>query len=246
MWEHEKEFHPEVLQDYTEYNKRMKDSYESKLKQLQDRLDDFERQKQLEIDQIRLKLTMDFEKKVIVAAKDAEIRVLQECRQDHNALTIKLAEKDTTTNTTNNANTTIVSNHIQKMNVLNLDPDHIKQKVDDHYTEQLFYRGVPGLVEFGNEHIFRDDDGNLLYVVADNARKIFKYKSERGIETDVKANKLTSAIHPHICEKIDKDIFTPDTIEKMSFYEREDYEFRLDEVRNQEKFVKCLLECNKL
>ena len=154
------------------------------------------------------------EKKIeeIIKEKDIEIRGLKKeleikdaiYKDEHKIIeTIALQPRKTN-------NTNIIGN-------LNLnDTDKIKGIIERKFTTDDILDGQKGLANFAVKNILKDENENLLYVCADSARKMFKFKDTNGsIVKDVNTQKLTDAFV--LC-----DISSITNIKSQEFWTNED------------------------
>ena len=134
-----------------------------------------------------------------------ELEIKDEIYKDEHKTIKKLALQSK--NTTNN---NIIGN-------LNLDDTkRIKDILEKEFTSNDILDGQKGLANFAFKKILRDDEGNLVYVCGDSARKIFRYKDPVGkIIKDVNTQKLTEAF-------IMSDISQITNVKSQEFWINED------------------------
>jgi len=134
-----------------------------------------------------LEIRKEYESKILGIQNEnyglrKELEIKDEIYKDDHKTIKKLALQPKTT-TTN-----IIGN-------LNLDDTkRIKDILEKEFTPNDILDGQKGLANFAFKNILHDEQGNLVYVCGDSARKIFKYKDSLGkIIKDVNTQKLTDA-----------------------------------------------------
>ena len=196
------EIRKENEKKFEEYEKKTEDiikEYEKKIdeikKENEKKIDEIIKENQLKIDEIK--------KENFELRKELEIK--DEIYKDEHKTIKKLALQSK--NTTNN---NIIGN-------LNLDDTkRIKDILEKEFTSNDILDGQKGLANFAFNKILRDNEGNLVYVCGDSARKIFRYKDPVGkIIKDVNTQKLTEAF-------IMSDISQITNVKSQEFWINED------------------------
>jgi len=98
----------------------------------------------------------------------------QECLKE-----IAKQPKTTTTTTNNNKN-------YMNMPVFNLTKESIENMVKKNFTFDHLQDGQTGVACFTVDNLLKDKDNNLLYECSDPSRNMFVYKTQKGIEKDLK------------------------------------------------------------
>ena len=160
-----KEIKNESKKEYEIKIKEIENEYKSKIQKLEKEKENEKLKNELEICLLR-----------------KELEIKDEIYKDEHKTIKKLALQPKTT-TTN-----IIGN-------LNLDDTkRIKDILEKEFTPNDILDGQKGLANFAFKNILHDEQGNLVYVCGDSARKIFKYKDSLGkIIKDVNTQKLTDA-----------------------------------------------------
>ena len=190
----------EIKKEYEIKNEDTRKEYEKKteniIKEYEKKIDNIIKENQLKIDEIK--------KENFELRKELEIK--DEIYKDEHKTIKKLALQPKNTTTNNN----IIGN-------LNLDDTkRIKDILEKEFTPNDILDGQKGLANFAFKKILRDDEGNLVYVCGDSARKIFRYKDPVGkIIKDVNTQKLTEAF-------IMSDISQITNVKSQEFWINED------------------------
>ena len=185
------EIRKENEKKFEEYEKKTEDI----IKEYEKKIDEIRKENKKKIDEIR--------KENFELRKELEIK--DEIYKDEHKTIKKLALQSK--NTTNN---NIIGN-------LNLDDTkRIKDILEKEFTSNDILDGQKGLANFAFNKILRDNEGNLVYVCGDSARKIFRYKDPVGkIIKDVNTQKLTEAF-------IMSDISQITNVKSQEFWINED------------------------
>ena len=207
------EIRKENEKKFEEYEKKTEDiikEYEKKIdeikKENEKKIDEIKKENEKKIDEIikenQLKID-EIKKENFELRKELEIK--DEIYKDEHKTIKKLALQSK--NTTNN---NIIGN-------LNLDDTkRIKDILEKEFTSNDILDGQKGLANFAFNKILRDNEGNLVYVCGDSARKIFRYKDPVGkIIKDVNTQKLTEAF-------IMSDISQITNVKSQEFWINED------------------------
>ena len=111
----------------------------------------------------------------------------------------EIAKQPHTQNTTNqNINNTLLALTPLDLN----NEERFSAIVNDHFDKNYLLDGQKGVARFAVEKLLRDENGKLTYVCTDPSRQIYRFKTiDGGIERDIKATKLTSALAKSILEK---------------------------------------------
>lgn len=85
------------------------------------------------------------------------------------------------------------------------DPQRVRQLLDQHF-EDYFFDGQPGLARFMVDHVIRSEDGKMIMVCTDPARKRFRFvNADAKLEEDLRAKILTKRLSVpvrEVCSKV--------------------------------------------
>jgi hypothetical protein len=87
---------------------------------------------------------------------------------------------------------------------LDLSEYRIENIVDEYYTEDLFLRGVDGLVDFICNYIVVDDNDKLIYKCIDYGKATFGYVEDNTIKKDLRCKLLLDSLQCQIVKKSNK------------------------------------------
>ena len=137
------------------------------------------------------KLVETLKNEIITLKIEHQKEIAEIYKQDHDEL-VEIAKAPKTTTNNNN------SRNIVFTTPLNLDQEHIKQKMDMlsliHVQE-----GQKGVAKFVYDNLLITDDGESLYKCRDASRKTCEYLSTNGqVEKDVNTTKLRKAVGPSL------------------------------------------------
>ena len=203
--DNEKKFE-DIRKEYEIKNEENQQKTEDIIKEYEKKTEDIIKEYEKKIDEIR----KENKKKIDEIRKEnfelrKELEIKDEIYKDEHKTIKKLALQSK--NTTNN---NIIGN-------LNLDDTkRIKDILEKEFTSNDILDGQKGLANFAFNKILRDNEGNLVYVCGDSARKIFRYKDPVGkIIKDVNTQKLTEAF-------IMSDISQITNVKSQEFWINED------------------------
>jgi len=112
---------------------------------------------------------------------------------------VKAVEKPTNSYQINNNNNN--NNKYMYLQPLNLDPDFIKETVEQNFTSEHFLEGQAGVSKFAYKNFLMDENGDNKYICGDISRGIFYYSKDDKIHKDYKASMLTDAIYTDVLNK---------------------------------------------
>jgi hypothetical protein len=173
-----------------------------------------------EIARQREEIARQREENIIQREEIASLKMFKKLYDKKDDDITKIANKDTTTNTTNTRNTIIFPEP------LDLSREHI-EPIAEKLTIDHVREGQLGIVKFTHDNVLTTEDGKRKYICCDRSRNIYMFKGKNGeIVRDYQARNLSKAIEP-IREKA--GVIGRDEIEK---FERENREGnRYDEER---------------
>ncbi len=136
----------------------------------------------------------------IIVEQATEIRVLsesltRECER-YEKLALACSTKPTYTTTHNTVN-----QYLSTVGTLDLSHDALRP-IFDNYTKENFLDGSIGLAQFTINNVLKDGNGNKNYIVSDQARMLFKYKTNNGIVIDKKGFTILNAVVPLAQERM--------------------------------------------
>ena len=181
-----------ILKKQRECEDKIKNTYESKVKELERYIEEKEAYYQE-----KLKDKNNYFEKTIQDKQEYFDKTVQdkneyiaklEARLDkfETAVTNMAAEPKTSTKTTN----VVVNN-----NTLNLSKEHVTKMLDEHFTKDIAAGGQKRLAQMVCEKMLTGADGKLTYKCVDPSRHTFEFINDDGdVERDVKAKKLTKAL----------------------------------------------------
>lgn len=89
------------------------------------------------------------------------------------------------------------------IDILDLSENNLETIIDEYYTEELFQKGIKGIVEFIHEYIVQEEN-KLLYVCADPVKKIFHYYDVEGLQKDIRCKMLLDSLHNPFIKRVNK------------------------------------------
>jgi len=111
--------------------------------------------------------------------------------------TIKTLE---TPNISNNKNSHINSHNTNITNNIkiefNMTQQHINDIVKKFLTEQHLNKGINGIVDFTFDHLIKTESGDIVYVLSDASRNVFKYFHNGKEIRDKDAKNLKTILGP--------------------------------------------------
>jgi hypothetical protein len=87
---------------------------------------------------------------------------------------------------------------------LDLSDYRIENIVDEYYTEDLFLRGVDGVVDFICDYIVVDDNDKVIYKCIDYGKATFGYVEDNTIKKDLRCKLLLDSLQSQIVKKSNK------------------------------------------
>ncbi len=204
-----------ISEDVSKLHEKIDNQYEDVLKLREE----IARQRE-EIARQREEIARQREENISQREEIASLKMFKKLYDKKDDDITKIANKDTTTNTTNTRNTIIFPEP------LDLSREHI-EPIAEKLTIDHVREGQLGIVKFTHDNVLTTEDGKRKYICCDRSRNIYMFKGKNGeIVRDYQARNLSKAIEP-IREKA--GVIGMDEIEK---FERENREGnRYDEER---------------
>jgi len=122
--------------------------------------------------------------------------------------------------------------------MIDLRDERIEELVNDHYDERLFLMGYKGVVEFIHKYVVVDDEtSSIVYVCADQSKKVFHYYTEEGLQKDIRCKDLMDAIYDPLVKKVSKiyhiminNIYDSEEIVVDDDSDSDDYDSDIEEI----------------
>ena len=213
-------------------NLRQKREYENKL---ESQKREYEKQKR----EYEEKCIQKYEDKLEKIRREYEEKLEKQLERQQSVINA-IAMKPSNTKTTN-----VVNHNNNRQQILNFnDRERLDNVIKNNINQSVVKKGQIGLANVVFQKYLKDNEGNLLYRVADASRQNFEYVDEDGdVRIDIGEKKLTDAISnsnltKHVSE-IAKDI--PDLYDKetghleaviqLTNFEEDNSKFRKEMVR---------------